>query len=281
MSHMVSGDVSLFGMSAGNEAVRATFWLLGARDSLRAQSHQNADGTGIGYFDPDGTPRVDKQPIAAFEDRRFATEARQICSRTFVAHVRRATNGALTMANTHPFCERDRLFAHNGVIGDVPKLEEHLGESLELVAGESDSERFFALITGEIDRHEGSVGAGISAAARWVVQTLPVVSINFVLVTATDMWALRYPETNTLFVLERAAGGGKPGLATPLEQTSSHGTRVHSETARDRAIVVVASEQMDEDPGWREVRSGELLHVGPSLTLESEILLEGPPAHPA
>jgi predicted glutamine amidotransferase len=178
-------------MSAGEEAVRATFWLLGARDSLRVQSHRNADGTGIGYFDPDGTPRVDKQPIAAFEDRRFATEARQICSRTFVAHVRHATNGALTTANTHPFCERDRLFAHNGVIGDVPKLEQHLGESLELVAGESDSERFFALITGEIDRHDGSVGAGISAAARWVVQTLPVVSINFVLVTATDMWALR------------------------------------------------------------------------------------------
>ena len=37
----------LFGMSAGEEAVRATFWLLGARDSLRDQSHQNADGTGI------------------------------------------------------------------------------------------------------------------------------------------------------------------------------------------------------------------------------------------
>jgi glutamine amidotransferase len=114
-----------------------------------------------------------------------------------------------------------------------------------------------------------------------VVQTLPVVSINFVLVTATDMWALRYPETNTLFVLERAAVGSKRGLGIPLEQTSSYGTRVHSEGARDRAIVVVASEQLDEDPGWRAVRSGELLHVGPSLTLESEILFEGPPAHPA
>ena len=269
----------LFGMSAGDEAVTATFWLLGARDSLRAQSHQNADGTGIGYFSADGTPHVDKQPIAAFEDRRFATEARELCSRTFVAHVRHATNGALTMANTHPFCERDRLFAHNGVIGDVTKLEQHLGASRELLAGESDSERFFALITAEIDRQDGSVAAGIRAAARWVVQTLPVVSINFVLITATDMWALRYPETNTLFVLKRPAGGGKPGGATPLEQVSSHGTRFHSEPARDRPIVVVASEQMDDDSAWREVRSGELLHVGPSLTLESEILFEGPPPH--
>jgi glutamine amidotransferase len=194
-----------------------------------------------------------------------------------VAHVRHATNGALTMVNTHPFCQAGRLFAHNGVIGDVPKLEQHLGETRGLVAGESDSERFFALITGEIDRHGGDVAAGISTAARWVVQMLPVVSINFVLVIATDIWALRYPETNTLFVLERTAGGGGSGAAAPLEQTSSHGTRVHSEPARDRAVVVVASEQMDDDPAWREVRSGELLHVGPSLKLESEMLFDGPP----
>jgi glutamine amidotransferase len=34
---------------------------------------------------------------------------------------------------------------------------------------------------------------------------------------------------------------------------------------------------MDDDPAWREVRSGELLHVGPSLKLESEMLFDGPP----
>jgi predicted glutamine amidotransferase len=262
----------LFGMSAGDEAVRATFWLLDAPDSLLAQSHRNADGTGIGYFDSDGTPHVDKQPIAAFEDRLFASEARDIRSRTYVAHIRHATTGGLTMANTHPFCQRARLFAHNGVIGDLARLEAHLGEERQLVAGESDSERFFALITGEIDRHDGTGDAGIRAAVGWVAQMLPVVSMNFVLVTATDLWALRYPETNTLFVLERSAGGGGSGPATPLEQHSSEGTRVRCEPARDRPVVVVASERLDEDPGWREVRSGELLHVGPSLKVETQQL---------
>jgi predicted glutamine amidotransferase len=262
----------LFGMSAGGEAVQATFWLLEAPNSLVTQSHQNADGTGVGYFAPDGTPHVDKQPIAAFADRRFGSEARDIWSRTFVSHIRHATTGGLTMANTHPFCQRGRLFAHNGVIGDVPKLEQRLGDEHALVGGESDSERFFALITGEIDRHGGSVQAGIRAAADWIVQSLPVVSINFVLVTASELWALRYPETNTLFVLERASGGARSNMAGVLEQTSRHGTRVHSELARDRPLVVVASERMDDDPGWREVRSGELLHVGPSLELASQLL---------
>ncbi|HEX4344671.1 MAG TPA: class II glutamine amidotransferase [Solirubrobacteraceae bacterium] len=266
----------LFGMSAGAEAVQATFWLLDAPDSLVVQSRRDADGTGVGYFGEDGEPHVDKQPIAAFEDRRFASEARSIRSRTYVAHVRHATTGGLTVANTHPFCQRGRLFAHNGVVEELPTLERHLGADRALVAGDSDSERYFALITREIDRHGGNVRDGIAAAVDWIVRTLPIVSINFVLVTATDMWALRYPETDTLYVLERPAGG-RGGGGGALEQTSSHGTRVRSEHARDHALVVVASERMDDDAGWREVRSGELLHVGPSLRLASELLLDGPP----
>jgi glutamine amidotransferase len=267
-------------MSGGNEPVVATFWLLGAPDSLSAQSHRNPDGAGIGYFSEDGVPEVEKQPIAAFEDRQFATKARSVRSRTFVAHVRHASTGGLTMANTHPFCQRDRLFAHNGVIEDLPKLEEHLGDARSLLAGETDSERFFALITREIDKHGGGVEAGIRAAVSWIAETLPVVSLNFVLITATDLWSLRYPETDTLYVLDRPPGGGS-ATDEPLEHVSSYGTRVQSEHGRDHPLVVVASERMDDDPGWREVRSGELLHVGPSLELESERILAGPPAHPA
>jgi predicted glutamine amidotransferase len=41
----------------------------------------------------------------------------------------------------------------------------------------------------------------------------------------------------------------------------------------------VASERLDDDSGWREIRSGELVHVGPSLGLESEVLFDGPPPH--
>jgi len=44
----------LFGLTAGEERVGATFWLLDAPDSLREQSHRNVDGAGLGYFGPDG-----------------------------------------------------------------------------------------------------------------------------------------------------------------------------------------------------------------------------------
>ena len=111
----------LFGMSAGAERARATFWLLGAPDSLAEQSHREPDGTGLGWFDERGAPHVRKQPIAAYADMEFGREAREISSSTFLAHIRFASTGALELRNTHPFEEDGRLFAHNGVIEDLPQ----------------------------------------------------------------------------------------------------------------------------------------------------------------
>jgi glutamine amidotransferase len=256
--------------------VQATFWLLEAPDSLAEQSRREPDGSGIGWFTPDGRPSVSKQPLAAFEDRAFAKEARSIHSRTFVAHVRYASTGALVMRNTHPFEQHDRLFAHNGVIEDLPKLEQELGDDLQLVHGDTDSERFFALITREIER-AGDVTTGISEAAGWVAANLPVFSLNFVLITATELWAFRYPHTHELHVLERAAGG--PGGSEHLEHSSAaKRIRVSSADLANRPAVIVATEPMDHDPGWRELRSGELLHVGPNLEVSREMVAHHAPA---
>jgi predicted glutamine amidotransferase len=265
-------------MSGGREPVRATFWLLQAPDALAQQSHRNPDGTGLGAFAPDGGPRVSKQPIAAFEDQRFAAEAREESSRTFVAHVRYASTGARTPANTHPFEQRGRLMAHNGVIEDLKALESHLGGDMNLVSGDTDSERFFALITREIGLAGGEVGAGITRAAQWVADHLPLFAINLVLITPDGLWALRYPDTHELWVLERPAGGHQG--ESELEHSSRRRRiRVHSEQLAERPAVVVASERMDDDPGWRLMEPGELLSVDAALRSEAVQVLDGPPRH--
>jgi glutamine amidotransferase len=264
-------------MSGGREPVRATFWLLEAPDSLAEQSRREPDGTGLGSFDHDGSPVVSKQPLAAFQDEEFAREAREVSSPTFVAHVRYASTGAISPENTHPFEQRGRLFAHNGVIEDLGRLDDELGDARSLVDGETDSERFFALITREIDR-DGDVSAAIARAAGWIAESLPVFALNLVLISATELWALRYPDVHDLFVLERAAGG--PTGARHLDHASARGSvRVRSADLATRPAVVVATEQMDEDAGWHALRSGELLHVGPDLRVTITRVLERPPAH--
>lgn len=268
----------LFGLSGGSEPIRATFWLLEAPDSLAAQSRREPDGTGLGTFDADGTPRVDKQPIAAYQDHKFAQEAKERRSTTFIAHIRYATTGGLSARNTHPFLQRGRLFAHNGVIEDLPRLEAELGEDLSLVRGDTDSERFFALITRHIDANGGDIGAGITSAARWVAANVALYAINLVLTTPTELFALRYPDTNDLLVLHRAAGGQHGHRH--LDQASAAGCgRVSSDALAEAPAVVVASERMDEDPGWRSLRPGELLHVDRHLQVHSTIAVEQPPAH--
>src|SRR5256886_16742980 len=87
----------LLGLTAGREPISASFWLLDAPDSLEVQSRRNADGSGIGFFDPAGTPVLDKQPEAAFQDEEFTREAKQARSPVFVAHVRWATVGGRTV----------------------------------------------------------------------------------------------------------------------------------------------------------------------------------------
>jgi predicted glutamine amidotransferase len=268
----------LFGMSGGDRRVQATFWLLEAPDSLARQSRREPDGTGVGWFDEDGRPRLAKQPLAAYEDPAFAREARELESTVFLAHIRYATTGEVDVRNTHPFEQRGRLFAHNGVILELERLERELGDDRALVRGDTDSERLFALITRETERHGGDVGAGIAAAARWVAAELPLYAINLVLGTRDGLWALRYPETHELWVLERDPGGPRGGRH--LDAASAAGTvRVRSEPLARHAAVIVASERMDEDPGWRLLESGELIHVGPALGLDSTIVLDEPPAH--
>ncbi len=267
----------LFGMSGGREPVRATFWLLEAPDSLAQQSRREPDGTGLGVYDDDGHPIVYKQPLAAYEDQSFAQEAREVSSRTFIAHVRYASTGAISPENTHPFEQKQRLFAHNGVIEELDRLDAELGDAAALVKGETDSERYFALITREIDR-DGDVSAAIVRATSWIADNLPVFALNIVLISATELWALRYPDVHELYVLERAAGG--PSGGRHLDHASARGSmRVRAGDLAERPAVIVATERMDEDPGWRLLEPGELLHVDADLSVNTKRPLDRAPAH--
>jgi glutamine amidotransferase len=256
---------------------RSGWW--GPPDSLEQQSRREPDGSGLGVFDADGRARVHRSARPAFRDARFRREAHTARSRTFVAHIRFASTGAVEVRNTHPFEQDGRLLAHNGVLEDLDRLDVELGDARALVHGDTDSERFFALVTREIRRAGGDTEAGLISAARWAGENLSLYALNIVLTSPDGLWALRYPETHRLLVLERSPGGhhgdrafhGR-GRGAPLE--------AHADELAQRPAVVVASEPLDEAPGWRDLQPGELLHVGADLTVTSTLALPEPPRHP-
>jgi glutamine amidotransferase len=193
-----------------------------------------------------------------------------------------------------------RIMAHNGGFGELGRLEEQLGRYRELVQGDTDSERYFALITQQIDAHGGDVGAGIAAAARWIGERLPVSSLNTIVATPGEMWALRYPGQHALHIIERPAGASSPPAPnTPAEagtrattgspagsgaaavglHARSATSSVHVPALDTLPSVVVASEELDGEQGWRMLASGELVHVRPDLTVESAVVIPEAPAH--
>ena len=277
----------LFGLTSGAARVRATFWLLDAPDSLEVQSRRNVDGSGIGFFDAAGAPVVDKQPEPAFSDEEFLHEAREAESSAFVAHVRWATAGGRTVQNTHPFVMGGRVMAHNGGFGELATLDSQLGRYADLVQGDTDSERYFALITQQTDLHGGDVGAGITAAASWIAANLPVSVLNTVVAAPGELWALRYPGQHALHILERPPGRSSLQRSPGSSQTpaGSKGLHVRSATSsmhvpglHDAPSVVIASEELDGESGWQMLAPGELVHVGPDLKVHSAVVISQPPA---
>jgi len=268
----------LFGMSGGTREVQATFWLLDATTSLLLQSETQPDGVGLGTFGADGSPSVYRKPVSANRSETFIAGAHQVRSNTFLAHIRHATVAEPSLENTHPFEQHGRLLAHNGIVGDIPELRRRLGPHLELVHGETDSEHYFALVTKRIEEHDGDVGAGITAAAREIAAELSLYSLNMVLTTPTELWALRYPETNELWILERSIGGLASGDG--FDERSESGTiRVQAGELSFLPATVIASERMNANLAWRLLESGELVHVDPELRVTSTIAVPDPPAH--
>lgn len=266
----------LFGLNAGDNRVHVRYWLESAPDSIAVESRRNPDGTGVGWFDTQGHPQLRREPRPAQDSRAFGNEARQIHTNTIVTHIRAATTGADAEANCHPFLMNGRLMAHNGGFGDLPKVIAKLGDYNDLVHGQTDSEHYSALIAQETDLAGGDVGAGIANAANWLAANVPMYSLNTIVISSGELWALRYPDTRALHIARRvvAPSSGDPfqglSLAARHELTGAGG--------EPTPVVIVASERIDESPDWRMLAPGELVHVAADLSFTSRMVLDRGPA---
>ena len=129
--------------------------------------------------------------------------------------------------NTHPFLQDGRISAHNGMVGGLEALDALLAELgvADLVRGDTDSERVFALITASVRAHGGDVGAGLVEALRWLSENVPIYAVNVLLATAPDLWALRYPDTHELYLIDRT-GDRRGRFALHSRRIAAHSGRL-------------------------------------------------------
>src|SRR5678815_2218754 len=105
----------MFGM-ATSEPVAPRDYLCDAPRSLRALSHEHADGWGIALHDG-AAWTIERGVDRAADATRFGELARQP-AQLAIAHVRKRTVGPTRLANTHPFRRDGLVFAHNGTVRD-------------------------------------------------------------------------------------------------------------------------------------------------------------------
>ena len=235
-----------------SEPTDARFWLLGASDSVLRQSYENPDGTGLAHY-ISRRPVVEKHPIAAHQDREFAAEARQIRSHLFVAHVRQATQGEPRLENTQPFAHGSLVFAHNGNIDGLEDLPLSLGP----FEGDTDSERYFALLRHHI-RQSPDTLTGTRDAVSQIMKSCTYTSLNFLLADGDFFYALRLPGMEGLHVRRLEA--------EDFRGESSYGTRTESSHVNE--TILFASEEVDSAPSWKELTPGTLAVADRDLRLE-------------
>ena len=141
----------LFGQHAPPELDRCEP-LCSAPNALRFQSHKHRHGWGIAWYQG-GRVRVERGLLPAHADQAFVEAARAARSRVVIAHVRDASIGPVTEANTHPFVHGRWIFAHNGTVARIKevagvraRVEAEIAPALRReLRGETDSERCFLL----------------------------------------------------------------------------------------------------------------------------------------
>lgn len=210
------------------------------------------DGWGVGWFAPgvEATPGLLKNILPIWSDQNARTALPAITSGSFVGHIRLASPGIETcLTNTPIYVLDDHLWTINGSLEPWPgplskAIRDRLDPDHEAdIRGSTDGELMGALWRTHFRRTGGKDAAAalrstIREARDMALDHGGGIKTNIILASAAELLAARFAEpgdSNTLF--------------TFADQT------------RWRGGSVVASEPLDDGPGWCEVDEATLVRV--------------------
>jgi predicted glutamine amidotransferase len=131
--------------------------LVSADNALIGQSEVHPHGWGVAYY-LEQTPHVIKSTEKAMDCNIFQRVSGVVSSQTVIAHIRNATQGELSILNSHPFQYGDWTFAHNGNIKDFDKIKSEVIKRIDpelqrYILGSTDSEHVFFFMLSKIKQH--------------------------------------------------------------------------------------------------------------------------------
>ncbi|QEA12931.1 class II glutamine amidotransferase [Comamonas flocculans] len=233
----------LLGMNANTPTDLAFSFTGFARRAGGTADH--VDGWGVAFFEGRGLRHfVDHQraldsPVAELI-RRYPIKSRNV-----IAHIRKATQGEVNLANCHPFVRelwgRYWVFAHNGDLKDFrPRL--HAGFH---PVGTTDSEHAFCWLMQELAKsHAGvpSVAELTLTLRELAAHIAPHGSFNFLLSNGQALWA---HASTQLHYIERR----HPFTVAQLSDEELSVDFASCTTASDR-VAVIATAPLTRNERW-------------------------------
>ena len=217
------------------------------------RTDHHADGWGIAFFEGRGA-RVFLDPGAAADSPVAALIRRYpIKSRNVISHIRKATVGAVTLENCHPFVRelwgRYWVFAHNGDLKDyAPRLHGHFRP-----VGSTDSEQAFCWIMQELAKAHASVPP-VAELTHTLAELLPQVArhgtFNMLLSNGEALWA--HASTKLCYVVRQ-----HPFASARLADEDLSINFADCTTPTDR-VAVIATQPLTRDERWTAFEPGQL-----------------------
>lgn len=215
---------------------------------------EHADGFGLAFHDGSACRRfVDPAPACDSVLAQFL-RTHPIHARTVLAHIRKATQGPVQLANCHPFVRewqgREWSFAHNGDLKDFhPRLDGH-----DRPVGQTDSERAFCWMLQKLRRRFRRTLPDWTRLAPAIAELAEAIAphgrFNFLLSDGRALYA--YGATR-LFWLQRRHPFGTAHLVDhdlTLDLATTNGP--------DDRMVLVATEPLTRNEAWQAFAPGEL-----------------------
>lgn len=232
---------------------------------LASRADEHKDGFGIAFFEGRGLRHFVDHHSARVSPLAELVQRYPIKSDNVIAHIRKATQGQVSLENTHPFQRelwgRYWVFAHNGNLKD---FEPRLHAAFKPV-GQTDSERAFCWLMQELAKAHCDVPS-IAELTRTLAELMPQLNafgtFNMLLSNGQALWA--HGSTH-LHYLQRAHPFGRVHLQ---DEDMSVDFAAHT-SAQDR-VAIIATEPLTRDEPWVAFRPGELkVFIGGELMSEA------------
>lgn len=266
--------------------------LLKPKNSLMKQSYHalesemtvNGDGFGIGWYNHfrRKEPALFRSIRPAWNDENLSYNASMIKTNCLLAHIRAATQGSVSIENSHPFQYKEFLMMQNGGIPEFHKIKRKMinrldEESFQWIQGQTDTQYIFALfmtITGELKENQDELTFDDLSAC--LSQTFSEIEgmkkesgidgpslYNLVLTNGKAMLATRYStqpeiETRSLHIASNAE-------CYTCEEGFLKFKTIEPE---ERAILISSEVLTEKKEYWTAIPENHCIMVGEDLTVD-------------